>query len=67
MKWKENTNVELLFANIRRHAAHTDFFIRKAIGWALREYGATDPQAVKWFVGQTPLAPLSVKEALRKF
>lgn len=43
------------------------FFIRKAIGWALREYGKTDPGAVRAFVeGERDfLSPLSVREALK--
>ncbi|MCW5899091.1 MAG: DNA alkylation repair protein [Flavobacteriales bacterium] len=65
LKWRTETDQAVLFANIRRHAAHPDFFIRKAIGWALREYGATDPQAVKSLVRSATLSPLSVKEALR--
>jgi len=65
-RWKEETDQALLFANIDRHAAHTDFFMRKAIGWALRELGATDPEAVRRFVRSRKLAPLSEREALRK-
>jgi 3-methyladenine DNA glycosylase AlkD len=65
-RWKSDTDKDLLFANIDRHAAHTDFFIRKAIGWALRELSATDPKAVKEFVKSRSLSPLSEREALRK-
>jgi 3-methyladenine DNA glycosylase AlkD len=65
-RWKEDTDRALLFANIDRHAAHPDFFIRKAIGWALRELSATDPHAVKAFVHSHQLSPLSGREALRK-
>jgi 3-methyladenine DNA glycosylase AlkD len=65
LKWKGDTDQDLLFANIRRHAGHTDFFIRKAIGWVLRAYSATDPDAVRAFARSTPLAPLSLREALR--
>ncbi len=65
-RWKEDTDRALLFANMDRHAAHTDFFIRKAIGWALRELAATDPKAVKDYVGSRKLSPLSTREALRK-
>ena len=65
-RWKKDTDKALLFANIERHAGHKDFFIRKAIGWALRELAATDPKAVKDYVGSRKLAPLSVREALRK-
>jgi 3-methyladenine DNA glycosylase AlkD len=65
-RWKADTDRALLFANIERHADHKDFFMRKAIGWALRELGASDPTAVKAFVAAHRLAPLSVREALRK-
>ncbi|MBL7982471.1 MAG: DNA alkylation repair protein [Flavobacteriales bacterium] len=65
-RWKEDTDRALLFANMDRHAGHTDFFIRKAIGWALRELAATDPKAVKDYVGSRKLSPLSTREALRK-
>ena len=64
--WKKDTHRELLFANILVHAAHKDFFIRKAIGWALRSLAETDPAAVKAFVRSHKLAPLSEREALRK-
>ena len=66
LTWKEETDKELLFANIERHADHKDFFIRKAIGWSLRTLAETDPAAVKAFVRSHTLAPLSEREALRK-
>ncbi len=66
LTWKEDTDRALLFANIERHAAHTDFFIRKAIGWALRALAETDPGAVKAFVRSHTLSALSEREALRK-
>jgi 3-methyladenine DNA glycosylase AlkD len=56
----------LLFAIIDRHAARKEFFIRKAIGWALRELGASDPEAVRRYVRSGKLSPLSEREALRK-
>jgi len=65
-RYKEDTDRAMLFATIERHAAHPDFFIRKAIGWSLRELVATDPKAVKDFVRTHTLSPLSVREALRK-
>ena len=65
-RWRADTDQALLFANIERLAAHQDFFIRKAIGWALRELGATDPAAVKAFVARHKLSALSEREALRK-
>lgn len=63
--YKGRTDAELLFALIRRTAHESDFFMRKAIGWALREYGKTDPAAVRAFVRDTELSPLSVREALK--
>jgi len=40
-------------------------FIQKAIGWSLREYAKTNPEAVRDFVEKTPLASLSKREALK--
>lgn len=65
LKWKADTDADLLFANIRRHAAHKDFFIRKAIGWALRELARTNPGGVSRFLVIQPLSPLSRKEAMK--
>ncbi|MFC5451335.1 DNA alkylation repair protein [Paenibacillus aestuarii] len=65
LKYKAKTDVALLFACIRRMAHSKEFFIRKAIGWALREYSKTDAQAVRQFVAETELSPLSVREALK--
>ncbi|MBK6368409.1 MAG: DNA alkylation repair protein [Flavobacteriales bacterium] len=66
LQWKIETDQGLLFANIERHATHPDFFIRKAIGWALRSLGGTDPSAVLAFVRSRKLSPLSEREATRK-
>ncbi|MFF7300695.1 DNA alkylation repair protein [Streptomyces sp. NPDC008265] len=65
--FKGATDAERLFRHCRRQAGHPDFFVRKAIGWALREYAKTDPGAVRAFVAaeRSALSPLSVREALR--
>ncbi|MFZ1678945.1 MAG: DNA alkylation repair protein, partial [Saprospiraceae bacterium] len=55
----------LLFDMIRRRSDSKEFFIRKACGWALRQYSKTNPKRVQWFVKNHHLSPLSVKEALR--
>ncbi|MFD0696098.1 DNA alkylation repair protein [Paenibacillus sp. GCM10027628] len=65
LKYKTKTDVSLLFDCIRRMADSKEFFIRKAIGWALREYSKTDAEAVRAFVVETELSPLSVREALK--
>jgi len=63
---KAKTNWPLLQENIEACIGQPDFFIRKAIGWVLREYGKVNPQAVLQFVDQHPeLSPLSKKEALK--
>jgi 3-methyladenine DNA glycosylase AlkD len=61
------TDAERLFGHCLARADHKDFFIRKAIGWALREYGKTAPDAVRGFVAahRAELSPLSVREALK--
>lgn len=63
--YKENTDEQLLFGLIRDMKEEKDFFIRKAIGWALRNYSKVNPESVRKFVSETPLSPLSQKEALK--
>jgi len=63
--YKADTDARRLFDYCARQAGHTDFFVRKAIGWALREYAKTDPAAVREFVAATPLSGLSRREALK--
>lgn len=67
LRYKERTDADRLFAYCTARAAHPDFFVRKAIGWALREYAKTAPDAVRDYVdGQRDrLSPLSVREALK--
>jgi 3-methyladenine DNA glycosylase AlkD len=66
LAYKEKTDTELLFRHIRLNLGSREFFINKAIGWALREYAKTDADAVKQFVSSTDLQPLSKREALRR-
>lgn len=63
--YKEKTNFELLKLVCEQHKLSNEFFIQKAIGWALREYGKTNPEAVKDFVVVSKLKKLSEKEALK--
>jgi 3-methyladenine DNA glycosylase AlkD len=48
--WKGGTDTVRLFAYARALAPETDFFIRKAIGWALRDYAHHDPEAIRAFL-----------------
>jgi 3-methyladenine DNA glycosylase AlkD len=67
LKHKGETNRELLAKTIIKLADEDEFFIRKAIGWVLREYSCTDPQWVYDFVSQhnDELSALSRREALK--
>lgn len=63
--YKKETDFALLKDIIRENLGSKEFFINKAIGWALREYTRIDPQGVRDFVAQTQLNPLSAREALK--
>ena len=63
--YKQKTNFDLLQFECEKHINSNEFFIQKAIGWALREYAKTNPKAVIKFVIKTNLKPLSKKEALK--
>ena len=63
---KERTDAQLLFDCIEPNRADREFFIRKAIGWALREYSKVDPAGVESYCATHELSPLSRREALRK-
>ena len=67
LMYKERTDTARLFRYCLARAEHTDFFIRKAIGWALRQYAWTDPAAVREFVSAhaAELSPLSRREATK--
>lgn len=63
--YKQNTNFELLKKLCEKHKNSNEFFIQKAIGWALREYAKTNPRAIYDFVKNSNLKPLSKKEAMK--
>jgi 3-methyladenine DNA glycosylase AlkD len=67
IRFKRDTDLDLLYACIEPNLPHTDFFIRKAIGWALRQYAWTDPKEVTRYVdaNRDRLAGLSIREALK--
>jgi 3-methyladenine DNA glycosylase AlkD len=65
LTYKGRTDAARLFDYCLRQAGHRDFFVRKAIGWALREYAWTEPAAVREFVAGAPLSGLSRREALK--
>jgi 3-methyladenine DNA glycosylase AlkD len=63
--YKQKTNFERLKSECEKHQNSNEFFIQKAIGWALREYAKINPEAVKNFVDNSNLKNLSKKEALK--
>ena len=62
---KEKTDIELLEKILKNNLEQTEFFINKAIGWALRDYSKTNPEWVKTFIekNRENMAKLSIKEA----
>jgi 3-methyladenine DNA glycosylase AlkD len=65
LKHKKETDASQLFDHCLRRSQEPEFFIRKAIGWALREYSKTDPRAVRAFLKKhrQRLSNLSYTEA----
>ena len=68
IKHKERTDHCRLFSYCKRRSNETEFFIRKAIGWALREYSKTDPDRVSEFLSRNSdrLSSLSYREGARR-
>lgn len=67
LKYKEKTDAALLAELILAVVHEKEFFIRKAIGWVLREYSYTDPEWVKNFIKkhEDKLSGLSIREGLK--
>lgn len=63
--WRGDTDAARLFTYARTLAPETDFFIRKAIGWALRDHARHAPDAVAAFLAAEGdrLSPLTRREA----
>jgi len=65
--WRADTDTKRLYAYAEQLGSEKDFFIQKAIGWALRDYARHDPEAVRAFLRRAGarLYALSVREASR--
>jgi len=63
--YKKETDFPLLCEIIRENLGSREFFVNKAIGWSLRQYSRVDAAAVRAFVAETALHPLSAREALK--
>ena len=62
LKYKEKTDREFLAKAIVNNSNTSEFFVNKAIGWALREYSKTDKNWVRDFIKNNELSQLSIKE-----
>lgn len=64
---RADTDRRLLTDVIDANLADREFFVRKAIGWALRQFARTDPDWVRAFVAarRDTLSPLSYREAVK--
>ncbi len=69
LKLGEDTDPALLYDCLEPCLDHPEFFVQKAIGWALRSFARTDPDAVRRFVvgNGTRLSKLARREALKNF
>lgn len=67
LRFKAETDFTLLYACIEPSIGSQEFFLRKAIGWALRQYAWTDSAEIKRYVGLNGarLSGLSRREALK--
>ncbi|MCF4172376.1 DNA alkylation repair protein [Vibrio sp. McD22-P3] len=65
LKFKQNTDRALLFELIRENQSDKEFFIQKAIGWALREYSKTDAESVVRFIETERIEGIAKREGLK--
>ncbi|MDP5011299.1 MAG: DNA alkylation repair protein [Crocinitomicaceae bacterium] len=62
LKYKKETDFEMLSSLIEQYQRKKEFFIQKAIGWSLREYSKTNPTAVKAIIEKVNLQGLAKRE-----
>ncbi len=65
LKYGDSTDEKLLFTQCEKYMHSDEFFLQKAIGWALRQYSKTRPEAVRTFLdkNRSKLSGLSIREA----
>lgn len=66
LKYKDRTYEKLLFSIIKQLKNKDEFFIQKAIGWALREYSKTNPKSVLTFIKSQDLSNLAKREGMKR-
>jgi len=67
LTFKSETDLDLLYAAIEPSLGSKEFFLQKAIGWALRQYAWSDPREIRRYVRANAdrLSALSKREALK--
>lgn len=65
LMYKQKTNGPLLFKCVENRKDSKEFFVQKAIGWALRQYSKTNRETVEEFIATTDLKPLSNREGMK--
>ena len=67
LHYKQETDADIVYRSILMRANSKEFFVRKAAGWALRQYGYVNSRAVAEFVAAHPeLSGLTKREALKR-
>lgn len=65
LKYKDEVDFELLKSLIKQYQPNNEFFIQKAIGWALRQYSKFNPEAVRAFINEINLQGLAKREGAK--
>jgi len=65
LRYAKKTDAELLFGYIRQVAGSKEFFLQKGAGWALRQFSKTNPEAVRQFLAETAVSPLTRREGAK--
>ena len=65
LKYRDKTDEKMLFSYIKAKRSSDEFFVQKAIGWALRQYSKVAPDQVLNFIKNHDLAPLSKREGIK--
>jgi len=65
LKYKKDTDFELQKEIIDSLKNKKEFFVKKAIGWSLREYSKMEPKIVEEYIKNANLQPLSEKEGMK--
>lgn len=65
LKFRNQTDFDLLKALILRRADSKEFFVQKASGWALRQYSRINPKGVEQFISENKIPSLAAREGMR--